>query len=159
MPRAKRTEPPLTVHVQLACRAAGIPDPRRIRRWARAAHAGGAPAEVTVRVVGEREGRQLNRRWRHKPHATNVLSFPAPRLPAMPGALGDIAVCAPVVAREARVQRKSPAAHWAHLVVHGMLHLHGHDHVRRHDAEAMEALERRILARLGFPDPYLPAPR
>lgn len=156
MPRAKKTEPVPRVHVQLASRARGIPDPRRIRHWARAALADGAarPAEITVRVVGEREGRQLNRRWRGRPHATNVLSFPAPALPMAPGALGDIAVCAPVVAREARAQGKTPAAHWAHLVVHGVLHLLGHDHRHRNDAATMEALERRILARLGYADPY-----
>lgn len=156
MPRVRKADPLPRVHVQLASRASGIPDPRRIRRWARAALDGHAtpPAEVTVRVVGEREGRQLNRRWRGRPDATNVLSFPAPALAMAPGALGDIAVCAPVVAREARVQGKAPAAHWAHLVIHGVLHLLGHDHQRQRDARVMEALERRILARLGYPDPY-----
>ena len=153
-PRANKAEP--AVHVQFACRAAGIPDARRIRRWARAALADGqSHAEVTVRVVGEREGRLLNQRWRGRPHATNVLSFSAPHLPLAPGALGDIAVCAPVAVREAKEQGKSQAAHWAHLVIHGVLHLLGHEHERRHDAVVMEALEARILARLGFPDPYL----
>ncbi|OGT81711.1 MAG: rRNA maturation RNase YbeY [Gammaproteobacteria bacterium RIFCSPLOWO2_02_FULL_61_13] len=153
--RAKRTEPVMTVHVQVACRKRGIPDARRIRRWARAALAGRRKrTEVTIRVVGAREGRVLNERWRGLPQATNVLSFPALALAQAPGALGDIAVCAPVVAREARAQGKSPTAHWAHLVIHGVLHLLGHDHESRRDAAAMETLEIRILAGLGFPDPY-----
>lgn len=154
-PGVKKAEPALTVHVQLGSSASGIPDPRRIRRWARAALAGRrAPAELTVRVVGEREGRMLNRQWRGGSQATNVLSFPAGPAPVSPASLGDIAVCAPVVAREARAQGKTRAAHWAHLVIHGVLHLLGHDHVRAGDARIMEALERRILARLGYPDPY-----
>ena len=145
----------MTVHVQVACRIRGIPDVRRIRRWARAALAGRRiHAELTVRVVGTREGRLLNERWRGLPNATNVLSFPALALAPTPGTLGDIAVCAPVVTREAKAQGKAPAAHWAHLVIHGVLHLLGHDHKNRRDAAAMEALEARILAGLGFPDPY-----
>jgi probable rRNA maturation factor len=153
--RAKRSEPVMTVHVQVACRTRGIPDARRIRRWARAALADRRNrTEVTIRIVGAREGRGLNERWRGLPHATNVLSFPAPVLALTPGALGDIAVCAPVVAKEAKAQGKAPAAHWAHLVIHGVLHLLGHDHENRHDATVMEALEIRILAGLGFPDPY-----
>ena len=153
---AQRTEPAVTVHVQIASRAADIPAARHIRRWARAALAGRrSQAEVTVRVVGENEGRQLNKRWRNRPQATNVLSFPAAHLALSPGALGDIAVCAAVVKREAKSMGKPLAAHWAHLIIHGVLHLTGHDHVRRRDAVAMEALEARILARLGIPDPYL----
>ncbi len=145
----------MTVHVQVACRNRGIPDARRIRRWARAALAGRRNrAEVTVRVVGAREGRALNERWRGLPHATNVLSFPAAAPAATAGTLGDIAVCAPVVAREASAQGKAAAAHWAHLVIHGVLHLLGHDHESRREAAVMEALEARILARLGYPDPY-----
>jgi probable rRNA maturation factor len=148
------------VHVQLATRAAGVPAARSIRRWARAAiPACRTGAEVTVRVVGEREGRLLNQRWRGRRHSTNVLSFPAAATSGAAGMLGDVAVCAPVVAREARVQGKSPAAHWAHLVVHGVLHLLGHDHAAQRDAAAMEALEIRILAGLGYPNPYMvPAP-
>jgi probable rRNA maturation factor len=153
--RAKKPEPRMIVNVQIATRAAGVPAPQSIRRWARAAlPVRRRGAEVTVRVVGEREGRLLNRRWRGRQHATNVLSFPASPAPMGAGLLGDIAVCAPVVAREARMQGKSAAAHWAHLVVHGVLHLLGHDHAVRRDAAAMEVLERRILARLGFPNPY-----
>ena len=119
-------------------------------RWARAAAASG---EVTLRYVGEAEGRRLNGEYRKRDYATNVLSFPY----GEPGqaAYGDIVVCAPVVAREAREQGKDVAAHHAHLVVHGVLHLRGYDHERgAADARRMESLERRILRELGFPDPY-----
>ena len=143
------------MHVQVACRNRGIPDARRIRRWARAALANRRKRiEITVRVVGTRDGRILNERWRGLPNATNVLSFPTVALAPVAGSLGDIAVCAPVVAREAKAQGKAPAAHWAHVVIHDVLHLLGHDHKNRRDAAAMEALEVRILAGLGFPDPY-----
>ena len=153
--RAQRTDPVTTVHVQVACGSPGIPDARRIRRWARAALAGRRKeTELTVRVVGAREGRMLNERWRGLPSATNVLSFRALALTPVSGALGDIALCAPVVSREAKAQGKAPAAHWAHLVIHGVLHLLGHGHENRRDAATMEALEVRILAGLGFPDPY-----
>jgi len=122
-----------------------------VRRWAAAALP--EKADVTVRYVAEAEGRRLNREFRGKDYATNVLSFPydAPR-----GAVaGDLVICAPVVAREARAQGKSAEAHHAHLVVHGMLHLRGYDHERgAAQAKRMEALEKRILAALGFPDPY-----
>jgi probable rRNA maturation factor len=99
--------------------------------------------------------RELNARYRHGDYATNVLSFPA-ELPAgvdLP-LLGDIVVCAPVVNREAAAQRKAPRAHWAHMLVHGTLHLLGHDHERAREAARMEALEKRVLAGLKFPDPY-----
>ncbi|MBI1731633.1 MAG: rRNA maturation RNase YbeY [Gammaproteobacteria bacterium] len=153
--RAKKTEPVMIVNVQVATRAGRIPGARRIRRWARAAlSARKAAAEVTVRIVGEREGRLLNQRWRGRPNAANVLSFPSGNPPSNTRTLGDIAVCAPVVAREARAQGKVPAAHWAHLVIHGVLHLLGHAHEQRRDAAAMEALEIRILAGLGFANPY-----
>jgi probable rRNA maturation factor len=115
-----------------------------------------AAAELCVRIVDEPEMRELNARYRHKDCVTNVLSFPA-ELPAgveLP-LLGDIVVCAPVVNREAAAQRKAPRAHWAHMLVHGALHLQGHDHEGARDAARMEALERHILAGLGFPDPYL----
>lgn len=111
----------------------------------------GAGGEVTVRIVGAAESRALNRRYRGKDRPTNVLSFPY----GEPGVLGDLVVCAPVVNREAREQGKSPAAHWAHMVVHGVLHLRGFDHIRAPDAKVMETRERAILARLSFPDPYL----
>ncbi len=146
----------MTVHVQIASHAGDIPDARYIRRWARAALRGQRHrSEVTVRVVGEHEAKQLNARWRKRQQATNVLSFPATITALTTGALGDIAVCAPVVKREARAQGKPLAAHWAHLVIHGVLHLLGHDHKGRQDAALMEAKEILILAGLGFPDPYI----
>ena len=142
---------PAVLSIQRASRAAHIPSDARLRAWARAALAG--PAAVTVRYVSGAEARRLNRDYRGKDYATNVLTFiygPDPR-----GALaGDVVICAPVVAREAREQGKAVAAHHAHLLVHGLLHLQGHDHERPREAARMERLEREILARLGFPDPY-----
>jgi probable rRNA maturation factor len=149
---------PTEVGIQRAVRR-GIPGDARIRSWARAAlGARGAGRELAVRVVGAAEGRRLNAAWRGKDYATNVLSFPAPAAPRAagipPAALGDVVICAPVVAREARAQRKPLVAHWAHLVVHGSLHLLGYDHERAADARRMERRERRVLAALGFDNPY-----
>lgn len=139
---------PLTV--QRASRASHIPPDRRLREWARAALP--ADADVTVRYVAGAEARRLNREFRGKDYATNVLSFPYgfPRGPIA----GDIVICAPVVAREAREQGKSVRAHHAHLLVHGLLHLQGYDHEREADARRMERREREVLAQFGFPDPY-----
>lgn len=134
--------------VQRASRAAHIPADARLKRWARAALPAGA--QVTVRYVAEAEARRLNRRYRGRDHATNVLSFPYAGAPLR----GDVVICAPVVAREAREQGKDLQAHHAHLLVHGLLHLAGHDHEGDAAARKMERLERRILARLGFGDPY-----
>ena len=137
--------------IQRASRASHIPGDARLRAWARAALS--KPAVVTLRYVAATEGRRLNREFRGKDYATNVLTFIYGRDPA--GALsGDVVICAPVVAREAREQGKEIDAHHAHLLVHGLLHLQGHDHERRAEAARMERLEREILARLGFPDPY-----
>ncbi|MFO1427868.1 MAG: rRNA maturation RNase YbeY [Steroidobacteraceae bacterium] len=145
----------VAVGVQRAVRAAAAPGDGSIRRWARAAlGARGAGRELGVRIVGAAEGRRLNADWRGKDYATNVLSFPAPRTGRVAAPLGDLVICAPVVAREAREQRKPLVAHWAHLVVHGSLHLIGYDHERDADALRMERRERRVLAALGFPDPY-----
>ena len=119
-----------------------------MRRWAGAALA--KDASVTLRYVAESEGRRLNRKFRGKDYATNVLTFIYSAKPLS----GDIVICAPVVAREAKRQGKALAAHHAHLLVHGLLHLQGMDHERRGEAERMERRERAILARLGFPDPY-----
>jgi probable rRNA maturation factor len=113
-------------------------------------------AELTIRIVGEREARRLNARWRGKDYATNVLSFPVDGLGAVvPHYLGDIVICAAVVQREAHAQGKLPEAHWAHLVVHGVFHLLGFDHEQETDAEIMEQLESATLLRLGYRDPYL----
>lgn len=146
------------VHLGYALPRRGLPAPASFRRWVAATLAGAnrrEPAELAVRIVGTAEGRALNRRYRDRDHATNVLSFPADLPPGLRlPLLGDLVICAPVVAREAREQGKPPAAHYAHLTVHGVLHLLGHDHQREAPARRMEALETRILAGLGIPDPY-----
>ena len=133
--------------VQRASRASHIPPDSELRRWARAA---GVDGRVTVRYVAQAESRRLNRRFRGRDHATNVLSFPYSVRPLE----GDLVICAPVVAREAREQGKAVRAHHAHMLVHGLLHLAGFDHERARDASRMEARERRVLAALGFGDPY-----
>jgi len=138
--------------VQRATRARGVPAPASLRAWASAALSC-APGALTIRVVGEKESRRLNQQYRSKDQPTNVLSFGAEDAPDEP-ALGDLVICAPVVAREAREQGKPARAHWAHMVVHGCLHLLGHDHVRSREARRMEAREINILRDLGFPDPY-----
>jgi probable rRNA maturation factor len=152
----------VVVTVQNTSRAAKVPTPAQLKKWARAALAADARGELTVRIVGEKESTDLNSRYRGKKGATNVLSFPAGSAEAMPIAgatdellpFGDVVICASVVAREAREQGKAAAAHWAHMVVHGTLHLQGFDHEKSRDAKAMEARERELLAALGFPDPY-----
>jgi probable rRNA maturation factor len=111
--------------------------------------------ELGIRIVDEEESRQLNHRYRHKDKPTNVLSFPADLPPELGLPLiGDLVICAPVVIREAREQHKSVEAHWAHMVIHGCLHLLGHDHEQEHEAEQMEALETTLMQQLGFPNPY-----
>jgi probable rRNA maturation factor len=137
------------IAIQRASRAAHVPSDARLRRWALAALPRRA-AEITLRFVAETEGRRLNRVFRGRDYATNVLTF----VYDGPGLAGDVVICAPVAAREAREQRKAVDAHYAHLVVHGLLHLQGHDHERDADAERMERRERAILRRLGFADPY-----
>ena len=144
-----RKPPRLRLAVQHATRSRNLPSDRQIARWVRAALRG--DAEVTVRIVGAAEGRELNRAFRGKDYATNVLTF------VMNGSApfeGDLALCAPVVAKEARAQGKDVIAHYAHLTVHGILHLQGYDHENARAANTMEALESRILKRLGYPDPY-----
>lgn len=141
--------PRLLFTLQTACEASGLPSRRRLRSWAAAALRRKS-ARVTVRIVGSREGRQLNKQFRGKDYATNVLTFVYDDTPLT----GDIALCAPVVAREAREQRKSLAAHYAHLLIHGMLHLQGDDHVDPKEAQAMESREIALLRKFGFADPY-----
>ncbi|MEQ1439450.1 rRNA maturation RNase YbeY [Fontimonas sp. SYSU GA230001] len=146
----KRSEPPPAgeIVIQRAVAARGVPTPASLRAFARAA----LPArhgELTIRVVGDDESRALNAGYRGKDKPTNVLSFPGSA-----GILGDLVICAPVVAREAAEQDKPLRAHWAHMVVHGCLHLRGYDHEHERDAQRMEARERRILKELGFADPY-----
>lgn len=151
------------IEVQYAVARAGIPHPASLRSWAQAAVAAARTGRrsrarsVTLRIVAAAEGRKLNRQWRGKDKPTNVLSFPSGE-PMAPGddarSLGDIVICAPIIRREAAEQGKAVRAHWAHMVVHGVLHLLGYDHESERDAVVMEALERTLLARVGFPDPY-----
>ena len=134
----------------------GLPAPVSFRRWAEAACLGRIKrADIAIRIVDEKEARALNKHYRGKDYATNVLSFPA-ELPDAVGLplLGDLVICAPVVAAEAAEQRKPLTAHYAHLTIHGVLHLLGLDHEDEREADAMEAIERGILADLGFADPY-----
>jgi probable rRNA maturation factor len=135
--------------VQYAVRDEALPKRAEVRKWVRATRPGAA--EVTVRFVDAEEGRALNAQYRGKDHATNVLTFPYAREPALSG---DLVLCLPVVLREAAQQGKTASAHFAHLVVHGMLHLEGYDHETGAEARIMEQMERDILDRLGYPDPY-----
>ncbi len=144
------------VTVQDASGEPDLPPARDFLDWAEAALARERPgAELCIRLVSETEGRQLNARYRDRDKATNVLSFPAELPPAVDSPLlGDLAICVPVVRAEAAAQGKAERAHFAHLTVHGVLHLLGHDHQEPAGAEAMESREIAILAGLGFPDPY-----
>lgn len=140
----------LDLSVQYACNQDDMPSRSQVRAWARAALDGGG--QVTVRYVDADEGRALNRDYRGKDYATNVLSFAYETAPLT---VGDLVVCVPVVASEATAQGKTIEAHHAHLIVHGMLHLQGYDHEgSAEEAECMEQREREILAGLGYPDPY-----
>jgi len=146
----------LELDLQVATTETDVPDIRLLQDWLRVALAGEREqAELTIRIVDRDEGMALNERWRGRQGPTNVLSFPAEGLEEqVPDLLGDIIICAPVVRREAAEQHKPLLAHWAHLVVHGGLHLLGYDHVEAHQAQIMEQKEIEILAQLGFPDPY-----
>lgn len=147
----------LEVDVQLADDDASLPSADQLTGWARAAWRDrGRDGEVVVRVADEAEGRRLNQQFRGGQGATNVLSFPFEPLPGvgLDHHVGDLVICAPVIAREASEQGKQAAAHWAHMVVHGMLHLQGFDHETDKQADEMERLETDILTGLGFPAPY-----
>jgi probable rRNA maturation factor len=139
MPTTRASRKNRTV-VQYAVPRRGVPGAAFLRRW--------ALMPVTLRIVGEAEGRRLNRAFRRRNYATNVLTFKYEKM------RGDIVLCHPVIRREARAQGKSVAAHYAHLVVHGCLHLRGYDHEKKRDAARMEAREARILRRGGIADPY-----
>lgn len=142
-------KPKLALSVQYAAKPEDVPNRARMRRWVQAALQ--QPAELTLRVVDEDEGRTLNRDYRGKDYATNVLTFVYDSAPVV---AGDIVLCAPVVSREAREQGKTAEAHYAHMVVHGVLHLQGYDHENDADAQKMEAREAEILSKLGYDDPY-----
>lgn len=151
----------LDVAVSYACPRKGVPAATSFRRWVNTAlESRIREADLAIRIVDVDEGRALNRHYRGKDYATNVLSFPAERPPGLPKnakfpLLGDLVICAPVVTKEAASQNKPLATHYAHLTVHGCLHLLGWDHEDDADAHAMEQLEREILAGLGIADPYL----
>jgi probable rRNA maturation factor len=144
------------VSVSYGLPRAGLPAPVSFRKWAAAAVEGRIlKGDLAIRVVDTKEARSLNRHYRGKDYATNVLSFPADLPPEMQvPLLGDLVICAPVVAKEALEQGKTLAAHYAHLTIHGVLHLLGLDHENEKEAEAMELIERELLADLGYADPY-----
>lgn len=152
----------LAIEIQRACTSADVPPDAELRRLLALALGDAAAGEVTLRIVDEAESAELNRRYRGKPGPTNVLAFPAGGFAApltdeiadetLP--LGDVVVCGPVVEREAAEQSKPAFAHWAHIVVHGALHLIGYDHVSSAEAELMESRERDLLGVLGIADPY-----
>lgn len=147
------------INIEIQCAALNhpVPDDTLLRAAAEAALSGRrGRAELCIRIVDKAESAALNARYRGKSGPTNVLSFPCDAEVPESKPLGDLVICAPVVAAEAAEQGKSPEAHWTHLVVHGVLHLLGFDHIGDHDAEIMEAEERAILSRLGYPDPYNP---
>ncbi|RUO41384.1 rRNA maturation RNase YbeY [Pseudidiomarina aestuarii] len=148
------------IELDLQCASTSeLPDFDEFERWVTAAYRAAAqdsPAELTIRVVDTAEAQQLNQAYRQRDYATNVLSFPFEAPVEMPiQLLGDLVICAPVVEQEAREQNKDPLSHWAHMVVHGTLHLLGYDHINDADADTMEALETTVLATLGFADPYI----
>ncbi len=156
----------LELVVQYACPRRGLPHRRSIVRWLETALATGPQrirARITVRFVGQTEGRALNRDFRSKDYATNVLTFdyasngesPSRAQSAAPMLIGDLVLCAPVVQREARAQNKELSAHYAHLLVHGVLHLRGHAHERDDEAQRMERLETHLMRQLGYRDPYV----
>jgi probable rRNA maturation factor len=147
----------IILDLQLATEAKDLPDEKQIQQWLEAAILPfQSEAEVTVRIVDEAESQQLNFDYREKDKPTNVLSFPFECPPGIElPLLGDLVICAQVVAKEAAEQHKSLSAHWAHMVVHGSLHLLGFDHINEEDATEMEAEEIQILAELGFADPYV----
>ena len=142
--------PHLDITIQIASELANTPAKLQFKKWAKAALR--VDTEVTIRIVDAQEALELNSTYRGKDYATNVLTFP---LTEEPHLMGDIIICAPVVEAEASVQNKDLMAHYAHLTVHGMLHLCGFDHENEHQAELMESIEIQILAKLGYANPYL----
>ena len=143
-------KPKLELAVQYAVKPENVPTRAQFKQWASAALE--EDAEVALRIVGEAEGRELNRDYRGKDYATNVLTFPLTDDPIL---MGDIVLCHTVVEKEALEQNKLLEAHYAHLVVHGMLHMQGYDHETDDEAEVMEARETQIVTELGYADPYL----
>lgn len=147
-----------TICVQCMHVTSAVPEVAELEHWARCALPANRSNHLTIRIVDEAEGLRLNSHWRGQASATNVLAFPAGEVPPGIDLLGDIVICAPVAIREAAAAKIQSRAHWAHLVVHGVLHLLGYKHERDDDAQRMEHLETRILRDLGFPDPYRDRP-
>lgn len=141
--------PQLDFSLQVATDATNLPSLSQFKRWIRASLR--VDTSLTIRIVDADEGRQLNASYRSKDYATNVLTFPLAEEPYL---MGDIVICAPVIAREAQEQGKPLLAHYAHMTVHGVLHMHGYDHEVEAQAALMEAMEIAILHKLGFPNPY-----
>jgi probable rRNA maturation factor len=147
-----------TLHVQNVSQQKSVPKRNEIAGWARAALKGfeREQVELGVRIVDVPESAELNLRYRDKPGPTNVLSFPFENPPGVETAiLGDLVICAPVVTREANAQHKAKTGYWAHMVVHGIMHLRGFDHQNERDANIMQGMETQVLQSLGFSDPYL----
>lgn len=147
--RSRTQQPKLALSVQYIVKPADVPNRSLLQKWMRAALR--ENAKITLRIVDEAEGRTLNHDYRHKDYATNVLTF---KYSGAPQLSGDIVLCAPVVSREAQEQDISIEAHYAHLVVHGVLHLQGYDHMSEDDAAIMEKLETQIVTTLGYANPY-----
>jgi len=154
----------IDLQLQFASESKNLPDSKRMEDWVRQSCPDNDQVSVGIRIVDEQESAKLNEQYRDKQGPTNVLSFPfeSPHMPddldedddMLEDFLGDLLICAPVVEAEAKQQGKSLEAHWAHMVVHGVLHLQGYDHIETAQAEQMEDIERHIMEALGFPDPY-----
>lgn len=142
--------PNLSLSIQFASEKTNLPSRSQLRKWVKATLR--VDTEATIRIVDQEEGRKLNKTYRGKDYATNVLTFP---LTEEPHLMGDIIICAPVVIKEAKEQNKPIEAHFAHLTVHGTLHLHGYDHLTDEQAGLMESIEVTTLQQLGYPNPYL----
>ncbi len=145
----------MNLELQIETDASGLPPREDFVAWTETALEGETRRGLVIRIVDEAESRQLNREYRGRDKPTNVLSFPFEVPSGVPNEhLGDLVICAHVVAKEAQQQHKPLAHHWAHMVVHGVLHLRGYDHMQEHEAEIMESRERQLLAALSVPDPY-----
>lgn len=142
--------PNISLSVQYISKQADLPTRHQLRKWVKATLR--VDTALTIRIVDEDEGRALNLAYRNKDYATNVLTFPLTEEPYL---MGDIIICAPIVKKEAHAQQKSIEAHFAHLTVHGTLHLHGYDHLNDEQAGLMESIEMTTLMKLGYPNPYL----
>ena len=144
------------IDLQVASENNNLPTEEQLTLWATSAIGDQREeSEISIRIVDTEEGQSLNHQWRNKDYATNVLSFPSDLPPELNlPLLGDLVICAPVVEREAKEQNKSTSSHWAHMVIHGTLHLLGYDHIEEAEAVEMEGLETQVMQSLGYDDPY-----